>query len=109
MINLINIYKCHSSLHSTTFNENQRKFIINWFNNNQKIANRLYDDYKKTGNEGYLKSFNDVYKSMTGAAEMLSYIDCYVGYDWVGHRGEWFFVEEEDIDNQEDYMFQCKD
>lgn len=39
----------------------------------------------------------------------LDYLGIYVGYDWVGHRNKHFYITEQDVINQEDWMEQCAD
>lgn len=39
----------------------------------------------------------------------LDSIGIYIGYNWIGHRGNYFFITPEDAENQIDWMEQCRD
>lgn len=48
-------------------------------------------------------------KQYWGVVRFLDEIGIYIAYDWVGHRGEWFFPTYDDALMQEDWEFQCRD
>lgn len=51
---------------------------------------------------GYMDALLEYKKSLRLA-------NIYIAWNWVGHRNEVFFVTEEDIENQMDWMEQCRD
>ena len=99
----------HNSQHNNVFTKEQQEQILKWFNHAQKKEKRAWDDYSRTEQQSKYNFYIMFNQQIKGAKSMLEALDCFVEYDWVGHRGEWFFVEEYDIEAYVDWLYQCAD
>ena len=97
------------SRHNEVFSPEEQKDILNWFNLIQKRCNQIYSDYAESGSEFKKNLFMQDMNYLKGAKQILEILGCYVEYNWVNHRDEWFFVEYPDIEAQCDWVIQCAD
>ena len=56
------------------------------------------------------RRLNDMdFKVAANVAGVLRLLDIAPQYGWIGHRNEWFYPTIEDVEMQEDWLFQCED
>lgn len=72
--------------------------------NKVEIAN-----YQKRRIEQILKTYDPLSTEVKVAVDILRLLGIEIAFNWIGHRGEWFFPTDEDKEAQEDWMIQCTD
>ena len=67
------------------------------------------DSHQKYVLTHWLNSEYISHETKATVMSVLRLLNIEVAYDWVGHRGEYFFPTVEDKMIQEDWLFQCMD
>ena len=79
------------------------------------ILNRVEHLYAQSQEESYFDRrihrwiFGATHGRLLEFKKELEEASIFLEYNWVGHRGEWFFPSYEDALAEEDWCFQCAD
>ena len=65
------------------------------------------DDFRKKMICKKLNSYS--FGEASKAVAILRVLGIAPAYDWIGHRGEWFYPTVADVEMEEDWRFQCAD